>query len=69
MLGMWDVGDVECSGYRMFGMSNVGCGMFIYKMATFYKHWKIIYYQFIIIINPCVYFEVLCTTLSFLFNC
>ena len=25
---MWDVGDVGCSGCGMFGMWDVGCGMF-----------------------------------------
>ena len=32
---MWDVQDVGCSGYGMFGMwdvRDVGCGMLIYKM-------------------------------------
>ena len=28
MLGLWDVPDVGCSGCRIFGMWDVGYGMF-----------------------------------------
>ena len=40
MCGMWDVGDVGCSGCGMFGKWDVGdvgclgCGMLIYKMPS-----------------------------------
>ena len=27
-IGMWDVGDVGSSEYKIFGMCNEGCGMF-----------------------------------------
>ena len=29
MLEMWDVGNLGCSGCGMFGMWDMGCGMFL----------------------------------------
>ena len=33
---MWDVRDAECSGYGMFGMWDVGCGILVYKIPIFF---------------------------------